>query len=304
MRIAIAGSSGLIGSKLVEYFRGQGHSVTRIVRDRTVTKLGDPIIRWDIQSRTIEVEKLESHDAIINLAGVNLADQLWTEAHKNAISESRVEGTAFLSQTLARLKRPPALFFSASAIGYYGPQSPAVEISEDSPRGQGFLAQVCGMWEKATQAAEAVHTRVINMRLGMVVSSKGGALGKMLPAFRAGCGGKLGSGQQVMSWIALEEIPRIMTHIIQNDSISGPVNFTSPNPVSNAEWTRTLGKVLFRPTFFSVPAGLVKIMFGEMGKELLLEGARVMPKKLLESGYAFAYEGLEDALRRILKEGL
>ncbi len=304
MRIAISGSTGLIGSRLIEHFKTQGHYLTRIIRETTLYNHGEPIARWDIKRGTIEAEKLEAHDCVIHLGGANISDKPWTEENKKVIYESRVDSTALLSQTLALLFRPPKVFFCASAVGFYGPQPGQVVLDESSPKGKGFLAQVCSQWEKATQAAQAGRIRVVNLRFGMVLSGKGGALAKMIPVFDLGLGGRIGSGKQVISWIALEEIPNIISHIIAHDQISGPVNIVSPNPVTNAEFTKSLGSVMQRPTFFPLPAMIVKMMFGEMGEELLLNGARAMPKRLLDSQYTFAYPEIKSALKVSLGDSL
>ncbi len=300
MRVAISGSSGLVGSQLVGYFRQQGAQVTRVVRQDADAKYGESIVRWNFLEQRIESEKLESHDVVIHLAGANIADKPWTVKYKSEISQSRIEGTAFLSQTLALLRRPPKVLLSASAVGFYGHHPSEEILDESSPQGQGFLPQLCGQWEKATQPAQGI--RVIHMRFGLVLSNKGGGLAKMLPIFDIGLGGKLGNGRQMMSWIALSEIPFIILHLIQDPSIIGPVNVVSPHPVSNAEFTRILGKAIKRPTIVPVPAFAVRMMFGEMGNELLLKGARVLPARLQKSGYVFRYPDIASGLKSALEE--
>lgn len=300
MRIAISGSNGLIGSAVVDYLRAQHHDITFLVRPETKYKPGETIVRWDVAKDFIEADKLENHDAVIHLAGANIADKPWSDEYKKIILDSRVKGTTLLSQSLALLRRPPKVLLSASAIGYYGPHPAVLDIDESAPRGKTFLSQVCAQWEKSTQAAEAARTRVVHMRLGFVLSYQGGGLAKMLPPFEVGLGGRLGSGRQMTSWIALQEIPLIMNHLIRTESISGAVNVVAPNPVSNADFTRALGKVLQRPTIFPVPGFIVNMMFGEMGQELLLQGAKVLPQKLLNSGYTFTYPDIESGLKAAL----
>ncbi|MFA5060665.1 MAG: TIGR01777 family oxidoreductase [Candidatus Omnitrophota bacterium] len=301
LRIAISGSTGLVGSALVEAFSRQGHRVTLIIRPRTPLMINKKVVRWNVEREYIDTQGLENHDVVIHLAGANLASQRWTTGYKKIVEDSRVKSTAFLSQTLAQLKHPPRLFLTASAVGFYGPDSSNEEVDEESPMGTGFLAQVCDRWEKATQLAKACGIRVVHLRTGMVLSQKGGALKMMLPVFKMGLGGKLGSGVQPMSWISLDEIPEIISHIFKTDAISGPVNLTTSQVVTNEEFTKILGKVLRRPTFVSAPAFMIRLMFGEMADSLLLSGAKVAPRKLLESGYQFIYPDLEQALNKILK---
>ena len=297
MKIAISGSSGLIGSRLIEYFSKEGHETTPIARSSTPLKSNRKVIRWTIEQGTVERDKLEGYDVVINLSGANLAQRRWTNEYKKIMRESRLLSTEVLCENLAQLKNPPKVLFSASAVGYYG-ASTAVDLKDEtSARGKGFLADVCEAWERATQPAAQKGIRVIHMRLGMVLSKKGGALSMMLPIFKMGLGGRLGSGNQMISWIALEEIPHIIHHIIQRSNIQGPVNFVSPQCVTNGEFTKILGEVIKRPTVFPVPAFAVRLLFGEMGDELLLNGASVVPVKLAESGYKFTYGDLKEALK-------
>lgn len=299
LKMAITGSHGMIGSYLCDHFGGMGHSVTRIVRAKTSTYLGNPSVYWNIKTKIIDANALEGLDAVIHLAGVRISEK-WTPEYKNLIRSSRVNGTRFLSETLAGLKNPPKVFFSASAVGYYGNHPGNNVLNEKSPIGHDFLAKVCDDWEKATHPAQDAGLRVVHMRSGVVLNPAGGALAKMLPIFKWGLGGKLGSGKQLMSWVALEEFPAMIIHVIENENICGPVNFVSPQPVSNAEFTRALGKVLKRPTIFSVPSFGIKKMFGEMGEALLLGGAGVKPVRLIESGYRFQYPNIETALEECL----
>lgn len=295
LRIAITGSSGLIGTAVAGYFQRQGHVVTPLVRSKSMA--GENAVYWDIPSRQIEADKLEGHDVVIHLAGANIAARRWSPQFKEEILFSRVQGTELLCRTLSRLKIPPNTLFSASAIGIYGNNAPHISIDEEYNVGNGFLADVCVQWEKAAEPAESSGIRVVFMRFGVVLSPKGGALAKMLPAFKLGLGGRLGTGTQMMSWIALDEIPPAIEHLISATKTAGPVNFVSPQPVSNTEFTKILAKVIRRPAVFPVPAFGVRLLFGEMGQTLLLEGARVIPRRLQESGYAFRYPDLEAALR-------
>lgn len=308
MKIAITGSTGLIGSALVSWFAqkdaehrdAQRHyDILRLVRTPTFRDFRFPFIQWDPLTRHIETSSLENSDAVIHLAGENVAKGRWTQKRKSHIRDSRVQGTAFLSETLSNLKNPPKVFLSASAYGYYGSR-PNEKIDESSPPGTGFLASVSQEWEKATAAAEAKGIRVVHMRIGMVLSTRGGALARMLPLFKIGLGGKVGTGHQMISWISIDDIPRIIYHILTHTELSGPVNFTAPNPVSNKEFVKTLGKLLRRPSFFPLPAFIAKILMGEMAEELLLSSACVLPRKLQESGYQFLYPDLQSTLRKLL----
>lgn len=299
-RIAITGSTGLVGSALVKTLSSQGHMVVPIVRQLTPEER-TKVIFWDIERGEIDADSLEGLDAIIHLAGANIAARRWTKKYKMDILESRRKGTVFLSEVLAKLKNPPRVFLSASAVGYYGNAGPREIKDEKSPKGKSFLSDVCEFWEQATHPAEVVGIRVIHMRLGMVLSREGGALAKMLPIFKLGLGGPIGAGHQMISWIALDEIPQVVLHAIKCDGLSGAINFVSPAAVSNVEFTRTLGKILHRLTIFPVPSFGVKLLFGEMAEELLLGGAHAVPARLQETGYRFLFAQLEPALQHILK---
>lgn len=298
MRIAVTGSTGFIGSCVVSYFRSAGCQVARLVRPgRGMSLAGDgDVIAWDPVSRKMDASLLEGYDAVIHLAGANIAQQRWTLPYKKLILSSRVEGTQFLGEVISDLKNPPRVLLSASAIGYYGNITPPICADESSNMGIGFLAEVCEQWEKAAQSAQREGVRVVYTRFGVVLSRKGGALAKMLPAFRLGFGGRLGSGRQMMSWIALEEIPRIMEHLIHKEDISGPVNVVTPNPVSNEGFTKVLAGCLNRKAILPVPSFMIRWLLGEMGQALLLDGAAVLPKRLMESGYVFRFPDLESAL--------
>jgi uncharacterized protein (TIGR01777 family) len=247
---------------------------------------------------TIDASALEGVDAVVHLAGENIA-QRWTSSQKAKIRDSRIKGTQLLCETLARLSSPPKVLVSASAIGYYGDRGEQI-LTEDSPLGRGFLAEVCRGWEAATEPARQRGLRVVPLRFGVVLSPAGGALAKMLPPFRLGLGGMVGSGRQYMSWIALDDVVGAIQHAIVTDTLQGPTNAVAPQAVTNQEFTKTLGKALGRPTVFPLPAFAARLMFGEMADELLLASTRVQPAKLLGSGYRFRYPELEDALRHVL----
>jgi len=300
MRMAITGSTGMIGSTLISFLLPKGHGVTQITRRRVLKgAYQTPFLTWDPDAGQIDAQALEGHDVVIHLAGANVGER-WSESYKKDILQSRVKGTRLLCQTLARLKNKPKVLLSASAIGYYGNHPPDKISDENSPQGQGFLPDVCRQWEEETKAARDAGVRVVNMRFGVVLSKKGGALAKMWRPFQMGLGGVLGSGKQMMSWVALDEIPHIIDHLM-NKNISGPVNLVSPQTVSNAQFTKVLGQVIKRPTIFPIPDFMIQLLFGEMGECLLLEGARVVPKRLQETGYQFHYPDLRSALERAVK---
>lgn len=298
MKILVTGSSGLIGSNLTPMLESQGHKPYRLVRETSAVARRN--IFWDPEKEKIDGESLEEFDAVVHLAGENLANCSWTAEQKKKIRSSRINSTKFLSKTLAGLKKPPSVLVSASAIGYYGDRG-SEELREKSPVGMGFLANLCHEWEEATQPASAAGIRVVKLRIGIVLSPDGGALAKMLKPFKMGLGGPLGSGQQYMSWITVEDINGAILHAIRDVGMKGPVNAVSPNPVTNAEFTRTLGKVLGRPAILPAPGFALKLALGEMAKELLLSSQRVIPDKLLVSGYEFSSPKLEMALRKVLK---
>jgi len=298
MRILVTGSSGLIGSALVPFFTSQGHQVVRLVRPGKAAGT-EAVVVWDPDAGKLEASLLENFDAVVHLAGHNIAAGRWTEDVKKRIRDSRIRGTELLSESLASLQMPPRVMISASAVGYYGSRGDEV-LTEESLPGSGFLAEVAKEWEGATGSARRKGIRVVNLRTGMVLSGKGGALKAMLPAFKAGAGGKLGDGKQFISWIAIDDLLRVFAHAIFTESLNGPVNAVSPNPVRNAEWTEILGKVLGRPTILAMPAPLVRLMFGEMADALLLASQRVDPRRLLASGFAFEFPDLEPALRHVL----
>ena len=253
---------------------------------------------WDPAKAYVDTTKLENKDAVVHLAGESIAER-WTPKKKIRIQESRVRGTHLLCEALRQLEHPPKVLVSGSAIGYYGDRGDEV-LREESPPGSGFLAEVCKQWEEATEPASRCGIRVAHLRTGIVLSAKGGALAKMLPPFRMGVGGKIGSGKQYMSWIAVDDHIAAIQHIIANPALQGPLNAVGANPVTNLEFTRTLGKVLSRPAIFPLPAFAVRLAFGEMGKELLLASQRVEPARLKSSGFSFRFPDLEAALRHVL----
>ncbi len=301
MRIAITGSSGLIGSALLTRFAHDGHAVTRVVRAAGVRDPRHRTVVWVPPSGMVDAAGLEGHDAVVHLAGEDIAGGRWTTARKQAIRESRIHGTRLLCETLAALTHKPRVLIIASGIGYYGNRQPDETVDETSPRGTGFLADLVRDWEAAAAAANAAGVRVVHTRFGIVLSPRGGALAKMLPVFRMGLGGRVGSGRQVMSWIALDDVPSVMLHLLAHEEMTGPVNVVSPHAATNAEFTRALGNTLGRPTMLPLPAFAARIMFGEMAEALLLGGARVRPKRLEASGYRFAYPRVEQALTHLLQ---
>ena len=296
MNILVTGASGLIGTALVSSLASSGHEVTRLVRGQPAS--GEKTARWDPMAGTIDARAVEGVEAVVHLAGENIAER-WTPVKKANIRDSRVKGTQFLCETLTRLSSPPKVLVSASAIGYYGDRGEAI-LTDDSPPGRGFLAEVCRAWEAATEPALQHGLRVVQLRMGVVLSTAGGALAKMLPPFRLGLGGVLGGGRQYMSWIALDDVVGAIQHVIVTDTLQGPTNAVAPRAVTNQEFTKTLGKVLGRPTAIPLPAFAARLMFGEMADELLLASARIQPIKLLASGYQFRYPELEEALQHLL----
>lgn len=297
MRILVTGSSGLIGSAAVGAFKGAGHDVVRLVRSGSA---GPGTALWDPAKGTIDKAALEGLDGVVHLAGENIAAGRWTEEQKARILNSRVKGTQLMSEALASLSKPPPVFVAASATGFYGNRDDE-SLDESSSPGSNFLAQVCVPWEEATKPAAQAGLRVVNLRIGVVLAAEGGALVKMITPFRFGLGGRIGSGRQYMSWIEISDVVGAINHSLATQSLRGPVNAVAPNPVTNAEFTATLGKVLSRPTFLTMPAFAAHMAFGEMADELLLGSTRAYPKKLLESGYQFRFSELEAALAHILR---
>lgn len=302
MRITITGANGFIGGYLADYLDQHGHDLTLLVRNRFESPYKQ--LLWNPDAGEIDRVAVDGQDVIINLAGKNVAKDRWNDRVKREIIDSRVEATELIGRTIEASSAKPSLLLNASAIGYYGNHRPADYITEASPAGAGFLAESCVKSEAAAKIAENTGVRVAMLRTGIVLAGNGGAIQRMLPFFRLGLGGKIGSGRQIMSWIALAEIGPIIEHIIETKSIHGPVNLTAPNPVSNTEFTRALGKALRRPAFFPVPGFALKLMFGEMAKEALLGGAKVIPRKLLDSGYKFRHTELLPTLKAIFEESI
>jgi uncharacterized protein (TIGR01777 family) len=296
MKCLVSGSTGLIGSVLVPHLKKTGHDVRRLVRKPTSSQ---DEISWDPET-SVDRSKLEGFDAVIHLAGESIMGR-WNDAKKDAIRKSRIHGTKTLSDALASLSNPPTVMVSASAIGYYGDRGNEW-LPEESPAGTGFLPEVCHAWEQSAASIAEKGTRVVFTRFGIVLSREGGALKQMLTPFKMGVGGKVGSGDQYYSWISIDDVVEGIHHVLLNDSIQGPVNFVTPNPVKNSEFTRILAKVLNRPAIFPMPAFAARKAFGEMADALLLASARVQPTKLLASSYPYQYPELEGAIRHHLKD--
>ncbi len=302
MKILVSGSGGLIGSALLPALRAAGHQVTRLARRRSAAlPAEDSTIPWDPKAGELEGSPLEGVEAAVHLAGENIAARRWTPAQKAEIRDSRIRGTALLSERLASLRQPPTTLVAASAIGYYGDRGEEL-LNEDSPSGNDFLSEVCRDWEAASIPAAERGIRVVHLRFGIVLSPRGGALAKMLPPFRLGGGGKIGHGQQYMSWISLDDAVGVIQHTLTHSELSGPVNGVAPHAATNLEFTKTLGKVLSRPTLFPMPAFAARLAFGEMADALLLASTRVEPRRLAATGYSFRHPTLEGALRHLLSQ--
>jgi uncharacterized protein len=296
LHLAVTGASGLIGSALVPTLEAAGHRVLRVTR----SPAGPGKTHWDPEKQSIDPAAFEGIDGAIHLAGENIAER-WTEAHKRSILESRRQGTQLLAKTMAHLNPKPRFLIQASAVGIYGNRG-SEPLTERSAPGKGFAPEVAVIWETSSSPAEEAGIRVARLRFGLVLTRAGGVLGKMLPPFKLGLGGKLGDGKQYMSWVALADLIGVVHRVIGAPELSGPINVTSPNPVTNEEFTHTLGKVLDRPTSFAVPAMVLHAMFGQMAEEVLLGGARVIPEKLQQIGFPFRYTELEPALRAALHD--
>ena len=295
MDVLVSGSTGLIGSALVSALEEGGHRVRRLTRSGGSS---EDVVRWDPSAGEIDAGRIEGVDAVVHLAGENIVGR-WTDAKKARIRDSRVRGTRLLAETLARLPTPPGVMVSASATGYYGDRGNEL-LSEESAPGDSFLAGVGQEWEAAADPAWEAGVRVVHPRFGIVLSTEGGALGTTLPIFKLGAGGKIGSGRQYWSWIAIDDVVGAILHVLTEDSLEGPVNVTVPDPPTNAEYTRVLGRVLGRPTVFPLPAPAARIMLGQLADELLLASQRIEPARLKETGYSYRYPELEGALRHLL----
>jgi len=294
MDVLVSGGKGFIGLALIPELEAGGHRVKRLTRK---PRSGEDI-RWDPDAGKIEGD-LAGFDAVVHLAGESIAEGRWTSEKKRRILESRKKGTRLLAEKIAELPEPPSVMVSASATGYYGDRGNEL-LTEESEPGTLFLSEVCQEWEAAAEAAREAGVRVVHPRFGIVLSTEGGALGTTLPIFKLGGGGKIGSGRQYWSWIAFDDVIGAIVHAIDTDALSGPVNVVAPGPPTNAEYTKTLGRVLGRPTFFTVPAPAARVGLGGIADELLLASARVEPTKLEESGYEHRYPELDGALRHLL----
>jgi uncharacterized protein (TIGR01777 family) len=296
MNVLVSGGTGFIGEALVPELDARGHRVRRLSREPRSE--GD--IRWDPEAGMIEGD-LAGTDAVIHLAGESIAEGRWSPEKKRRILESRRKGTRLLAEKIAGLPEPPSVMISASAIGYYGDRGNEL-LTEESEPGTLFLSEVCQEWEAAAEPAREAGIRMVHPRFGIVLSTEGGALGTTLPIFKLGGGGKIGSGRQYWSWVAFDDVVGAIIHAIGTDALSGPVNVVSPDPPTNAEYTKVLGRVLGRPTFFAVPAPTLRVAIGGMADDLLLASARVEPAKLEETGYEYRHPELEGALRYLLKK--
>ena len=296
--VVVSGASGLVGGALATALELDGVRVVRLVRRRPAP--GGWEVGWDPAAGRIEARGLEGADAVVHLAGESIAAGRWTQARKDAIRRSRVDGTRLLAETLTRLEHRPRLLLSASAVGYYGSRGDE-PLTEESPPGTGFLAEVCRAWEAAARPAGDAGIRVVTPRFGMVLAREGGALPRMLTPFRLGLGGVIGSGAQFVSWIALPDLVALLRFLMGADRLAGPVNAVTPRPVTNREFTKVLGRVLGRPTVVPVPPFVVRLVFGEMGESVLLGGQRVLPARLETAGFRFRTPDLEAALTSALR---
>jgi len=299
LTVAISGAGGLIGSALRAFLEGRGHRVVRLVRGRAA---GHGEVACDPAEGRIDAERLEGLDALVHLAGENIAARRWSPAQKRRIRDSRVQGTRLIARALAERKRPPGVLITASAIGYYGNRGDET-LDESSGPGVGFLAETCREWEAQTVSAERAGIRVVLLRSGLVLSRDGGALARMLWPFRLGLGGRIGDGRQFMSWIAIDDLTRVIHHALRATDLVGPVNAVAPSPVRNAEFVRGLAATLRRPAVVPFPAFLVHLLLGEMGRELLLGSARVVPRVLERTGFRFRHRELASALEAQLGRG-
>lgn len=297
MKILISGGSGLIGRAVSHLLEEEGHQVVSLKRKSTSSETP----YWDIENHIIELGAYQKIDVVIHLAGESIAEGRWNQQKKERIKNSRVKGTKLLSEYFSKATYQPKVFISGSAIGFYGSRGEE-ELSENSQKGTGFLSDVCTQWEEATSKVALSGIRVAKVRFGMVLSSKGGALKKMLFPFKAGFGGIIGDGKQYVSWVTIDDVVGIISHIIKSENLAGAINVVSPTPVTNQIFTKTLGKVLKRPTILPLPAFLAKILLGEMAQELLLSSTKVIPSKLQESGYIYKHATLENALEDMLTD--
>jgi hypothetical protein len=295
MKILVTGASGLVGSALISKMQSE-HQIVKLVRKEPKS---EKEVQWIPEKEVKDLERLEGIETVIHLAGENIAEGRWTEEKKRRIRDSRVVGTKVLCDALLKLSQPPKTFIGASAIGYYGNRGDEI-LTEESTNGDDELAKICAEWEDASDVLREKSIRVVHARFGIILSTNGGALEKMLTPFKLGIGGKLGDGRQYFSWIAIDDVIGAIEFLISNETVKGAVNITAPNPVTNAEFTKTLGQVLSRPTFFTVPKFALNLAFGEMADITLLASQRVMPKKMEQAGYSFKFPNIESALKHIL----
>ncbi len=293
MKIAITGATGLIGNSLSDLLESKGHKILKLSRSKN-----KEFVYWNYKSAEIDLERLEGIDAIVHLSGESIAGY-WTKEKKREIETSRIEGTKFLVNSILKLKNKPKHFLCASAVGAYGDRADET-VDENSSYGQGFLADVARKWEHEAGLLQSQDIRVVNLRIGLVLSADGGALKPMLLPFKMGVGGKLGSGKQYMSWVMLEDVVGSIEFIINNKNINGAVNIVSPAPVTNEQFTKKLGKALCRPTFFTVPSFVLNMLVPDMAKEIILCSTRAIPKKLLDSGYEFHYSDIDSSFADLL----
>lgn len=294
MRILVSGASGLVGTALCPFLAKCGHEVVRLSRSA-----GPGVVQWSTTRREIDAAALEGVDAVVHLAGTNIAEGRWTARRKDKILGSRVQGTRILVEAIRGMAKPPSAFICASAVGYYG-DTGDTEVDEYSPAGHGFLAHVCAEWEKAAAEASRIGLRTVFLRTGVVLTPDGGALAKLLPIFRAGLGGPVGGGRQWMSWISIDDLLGVILRVLSDRAMKGPVNTVAPAPITNAEFSRTLGRVLGRPASIPTPAIALKLAFGQMAQETVLASNRVKPRRLLAGAYQYRHDSLESALRHLL----
>ncbi|MCG6200734.1 TIGR01777 family oxidoreductase [Psychromonas antarctica] len=292
--VLISGSSGLIGSALVPFLEKKGFIVGRLLRK---PQAQHPY--WDINNKSLQLKAFANPDVVINLAGESIASGRWTRRKKQQLIDSRISSTKLLVDHFQTVSPPPKLFINASAIGFYGDKGQQ-QVTENAPVGKDFVSQLACQWEQVAEGIKSTDTRLVNLRTGIVMSKEGGALAKMLPAFKLGLGGRIGSGQQIMSWIDINDLLEAIFFIIETPQIQGPVNLVSPNPISNRQFSQLLATQLKRPCLLPLPAFLVKLLFAQMGKELLLSSTNVFPRKLIDAQFKFEYEKLQQSLAKQL----